>query len=69
MAAVEREQLETGVLFVGAGPATLSAAIRLVDLCRGRGIDRPFQSGALQFSITWQRLSTRYTTLPVRFWT
>jgi hypothetical protein len=28
MAAVERERLETGVLFVGAGPATLSAAGR-----------------------------------------
>jgi electron-transferring-flavoprotein dehydrogenase len=41
MAAVERERLETGVLFVGAGPATLSAAIRLVDLCRERGIDPP----------------------------
>jgi electron-transferring-flavoprotein dehydrogenase len=41
MATVERERLETGVLFVGAGPATLSAAIRLVDLCRGRGIDPP----------------------------
>jgi len=33
MAAVERERLETGVQFVGAGPATLSAAIRLVALC------------------------------------
>ena len=41
MAAVERERLETGVLFVGAGPATLSAAIRLADLCRERGIDAP----------------------------
>ncbi len=41
MAAVERERLETGVLFVGAGPATLSAAIRLVDLCRERGSDPP----------------------------
>ena len=38
---MERERLETGVLFVGAGPATLSAAIRLVDLCRERGIDPP----------------------------
>ena len=37
MAAVARERLETGVLFVGAGPAALSAAIRLVDLCRERG--------------------------------
>src|SRR5262245_16700034 len=41
MAAVEREQLENGILFVGAGPATLSAAIHLVDLCRARAIAPP----------------------------
>jgi electron-transferring-flavoprotein dehydrogenase len=39
--AVERERLDVDILFVGAGPATLSAAIRLVDLCRERGVDPP----------------------------
>jgi electron-transferring-flavoprotein dehydrogenase len=41
MSSFERERLETDVLFVGAGPATLSAAIRLVDLCRERGLEPP----------------------------
>jgi electron-transferring-flavoprotein dehydrogenase len=39
--AVERERLDVDILFVGAGPATLSAAIRLADLCRERGVDPP----------------------------
>ncbi|MFQ5698334.1 MAG: 4Fe-4S dicluster domain-containing protein [Myxococcota bacterium] len=41
MSEVEREQLDVDILFVGAGPATLAAAIRLVDLCRERGIEPP----------------------------
>jgi electron-transferring-flavoprotein dehydrogenase len=39
--AVQRERLDIDILFVGAGPATLAAAIRLVDLCRERGIEPP----------------------------
>jgi electron-transferring-flavoprotein dehydrogenase len=39
--AVERERLDVDILFVGAGPATLAAAIRLVDLCREKGIEPP----------------------------
>ncbi|MFQ5513321.1 MAG: 4Fe-4S dicluster domain-containing protein [Myxococcota bacterium] len=39
--AVERERLDVDILFVGAGPATLAAAIRLVDLCREKGRDLP----------------------------
>jgi electron-transferring-flavoprotein dehydrogenase len=39
--AVERERLDVDILFVGAGPATLSAAIRLVDLCREKGVEAP----------------------------
>ncbi len=39
--AVERDRLEMDILFVGAGPATLSAAIRLVDLCRERKLEPP----------------------------
>ena len=35
MAEAERETLETGVLIVGAGPAGLSCALRLVQLIRG----------------------------------
>jgi electron-transferring-flavoprotein dehydrogenase len=36
-----REVLEVDLLFVGAGTATLSAVIRLADLCREREIDMP----------------------------
>ena len=39
--AVERERLEVDILFVGAGPATLAAAIRLVDLCQKQGVESP----------------------------
>jgi electron-transferring-flavoprotein dehydrogenase len=39
--AVERDRLEMDILFVGAGPATLAAAIRLVDLCRERKLEVP----------------------------
>jgi electron-transferring-flavoprotein dehydrogenase len=39
--AVERDRLDVDVLFVGAGPATLAAAIRLADLCRERGVEPP----------------------------
>ena len=39
--AQERERLETDLLFVGAGPATLACAIRLADLCETRGIPAP----------------------------
>jgi len=38
---VQRERLDVDILFVGAGAATLSAAIRLADLCTERGIDMP----------------------------
>ena len=38
---VEREVLEVDLLFVGAGTATLSAVIRLADLCRERDLDLP----------------------------
>ena len=38
---VERERLDVDLLFVGAGPATLGAVIRLADLCREQGIDMP----------------------------
>ncbi len=39
--AVERDRLEMDILFVGAGPATLAAAIHLVDLCRERKLELP----------------------------
>ncbi len=39
--AVERERLDVDILFVGAGAATLSAAIRLADLCQERGVEMP----------------------------
>jgi electron-transferring-flavoprotein dehydrogenase len=39
--AVQRDRLEMDILFVGAGPATLAAAIRLVDLCRERKLEVP----------------------------
>jgi electron-transferring-flavoprotein dehydrogenase len=38
---VEREQLEVDILFVGAGIATLSGAIRLAELCQREGIEMP----------------------------
>ena len=37
----ERERLEVDLLFVGAGPATLAAAIRLADLCEEKGVELP----------------------------
>jgi electron-transferring-flavoprotein dehydrogenase len=39
--AVERERLDVDLLFVGAGPGTLGAAIRLADLCEEKGIEPP----------------------------
>ena len=33
---VERERLDVDILFVGAGPATLSAAIHLADQCSAK---------------------------------
>ncbi len=38
---VEGDRLEIDILFVGAGPATLASAIRVVDLCKEKGIDPP----------------------------
>jgi len=38
---VERERLDVDLLFVGAGPATLAAAIRLVDLCNEQAVEVP----------------------------
>jgi electron-transferring-flavoprotein dehydrogenase len=38
---VQRERLDVDILFVGAGAATLSAAIRLADLCQQRGVEMP----------------------------
>jgi electron-transferring-flavoprotein dehydrogenase len=38
---IERERLDVDLLFVGAGPATLAAAIRLMDLCKARNIEPP----------------------------
>ncbi len=38
---LERERLDVDILFVGAGPATLAAAIRLVDLCKEKGVEGP----------------------------
>jgi electron-transferring-flavoprotein dehydrogenase len=38
---VERERLDVDILMVGAGPATLATAIRLVDSCREKGLDAP----------------------------
>ena len=41
MAAVEREVMEVDVLYVGAGPATLASAYRLVKTCEERGLEKP----------------------------
>lgn len=38
---VERERLDVDLLFVGAGAATLSAVIRLADLCQEKGRELP----------------------------
>ncbi len=38
---VERERLDVDLLFVGAGPATLGAAIKLADLCEEKGVEPP----------------------------
>ncbi len=38
---VERERLDVDILFVGAGAATLSAVIRLADLCEQSGTEMP----------------------------
>ncbi len=38
---VERERLDVDILFVGAGPATLSAAIHLADRCNAQGLETP----------------------------
>jgi electron-transferring-flavoprotein dehydrogenase len=39
--AVERERLDVDILFVGAGPANLAAAIKLTDLCQEAGVEAP----------------------------
>jgi electron-transferring-flavoprotein dehydrogenase len=41
METVQRETLEVDILFVGAGPSNLSAAIRLVQLCQKNNIPVP----------------------------
>jgi electron-transferring-flavoprotein dehydrogenase len=41
MSEVERERLDVDILFVGAGPATLAAAIHLVDLCKAQNVEVP----------------------------
>jgi electron-transferring-flavoprotein dehydrogenase len=41
MMSVERDRLDVDILFVAAGPATLSSAIHLADLCQQRGVDVP----------------------------
>ena len=41
MSDLERERLDVDILFVGAGAATLSCAIRLVQLCQERGQELP----------------------------
>jgi electron-transferring-flavoprotein dehydrogenase len=41
MSEIERDRLDVDILFVGAGPATLAAAIHLADLCQTKGIDTP----------------------------
>jgi electron-transferring-flavoprotein dehydrogenase len=38
---VERERLDVDLLFVGAGPSTLAAAIHLADLCEAQGVEVP----------------------------
>jgi electron-transferring-flavoprotein dehydrogenase len=38
---VERERLDVDILFVGAGPATLASAIRVVDLSKQMNVDPP----------------------------
>ena len=41
MSEVERERLDVDLLFVGAGPATLAATIKLADLCEQTGTEPP----------------------------
>ena len=41
MSDVERERLDVDILFVGAGAATLSCAIRLAQLCREQNVEMP----------------------------
>jgi electron-transferring-flavoprotein dehydrogenase len=41
MSEVERERLDVDILFVGAGPATLGAAIHLADLCKAANVEAP----------------------------
>lgn len=43
---IERDEMEVGVLFVGAGPATLSGAIRLMDLIEEH--NEKVESGAIE---------------------
>ena len=38
---VERERLDVDILCVGAGPATLSAAIHLADRCKAQAVETP----------------------------
>jgi electron-transferring-flavoprotein dehydrogenase len=37
----ERDRLDVDILFVGAGPANLAAAIHLADQCQARGVELP----------------------------
>jgi electron-transferring-flavoprotein dehydrogenase len=41
MSDVERERLDVDILFVGAGAATLSCAIRLAQLCKQQNVEMP----------------------------
>ena len=41
MSDVERERLDVDILFVGAGAASLSCAIRLVQLCKEQNVEVP----------------------------
>lgn len=37
----ERDKMDVDLLFVGAGPSTLTSAIHLVQLCKQHGVDQP----------------------------